>query len=391
MNIQTASLLILLIVSYISPFTAVLTDILFLPSLILAVTAFILGFFLAKKTKSLQKLLKVTYLLSFFTVFFQLFFVLPSSSVGIITAVLILFIVSIPMLLGAALAKIKSFRLYAKKILTILLLGVTLVGILYFEWSKTDILVFGDEYDKQIHNCIIKNQDIIERHACIMSIARTIYKFDNARAIDICVNKTPVGIISSPSSFPGVVEAVCQGELRSSSAHDAETNITSTEDTNSMTDWLTYRNNTYGFSFMHPENIAAYDAIDHTGGQIPDVAGFGYTQPGEFEPGQLVPADKQGSARIIVWQNRNENLESFARADAQQGATFSQKIINGTPAIISFATDETYEERQAKTTKNYYIKKGNTIYQVMAFTVNNEYTYDWIVLFDDIMQTFTLE
>lgn len=152
--------------------------------------------------------------------------------------------------------------------------------------------------------------------------------------------------------------------------------------------WKTYTNTKYNFSFKYPDNVFAYDAVDNTNGQIPDVAGFGYTKPGQYDPGNPAPADKQGSARILVWTNVSQDLKSWVQAKEANIKSWTDTQVGGLSALVNYSKDITSSFTTPMTFKIYYLKADNKIIEIMGFSETNQYSDNWIVNFDKIVSTF---
>jgi len=154
-----------------------------------------------------------------------------------------------------------------------------------------------------------------------------------------------------------------------------------------ITDWKTYVNTKYGFSFKYPNNIFAYDVKDYTNGQIPDVAGFGYTRPGQYELG-TVPTEKMGSARILVWTNVSQDLKSWVKIHEPNIKNWTDTKVGDIAALVNYSKATTASEGNPMTFKTYYLKIDNEIIEIMGFSVTNQYSDDWIKIFDKIVATF---
>ena len=151
--------------------------------------------------------------------------------------------------------------------------------------------------------------------------------------------------------------------------------------------WKTYTNTQYGFSFKYPGNVFAYDVVDYTNGQIPDIAGFGYTKPGQYELG-TVPAEKMGSARILVWTNVSQDLKSWVKIHEPNIKNWTDTKVGGVAALVNYSKATTASEGSPMTSKAYYLKIGNEIIEIMGFSVTNQYSDSWVVNFDKIVATF---
>lgn len=155
-----------------------------------------------------------------------------------------------------------------------------------------------------------------------------------------------------------------------------------------IANWKTYNNTQYSFSFKYPTNIFAYNAVDNTSGQIPDVAGFGYTKPGQYDVGNPLPADKMGLARILVWNNVSQDLKSWLKIHEPNIKSWTDTQIGGVAALVNYLKVTTATEGIPMTFKTYYFKTGNKIIGIMGFSETNQYSDNWIVNFDKIIATF---
>lgn len=164
-----------------------------------------------------------------------------------------------------------------------------------------------------------------------------------------------------------------------------------TKESDETLNWQTYTNKTHNFSFKYPDNIFAYDAIDHTNGQIPDIAGFGYTEPGQYDPGNPVPDNKQGSARILVWDNVSQDLKTWIQTKNPNFKNLTEIKINGITALVNYSKDPTNAERNPMVTKTYYLKTNNKVIEIIGSSVVNEYSDTWIRDFDKIVATLQVE
>ena len=151
------------------------------------------------------------------------------------------------------------------------------------------------------------------------------------------------------------------------------------------TDWKTYTKVDYKFSFKYPGNIFAYDEVDHTNGQIPDVAGFGQHDPEKYDAMNRPPDNKSGSARILVWKNVSQDLKSWLKKEdsSVKENEWTDVKIGGIDAVFYSLKNKTFY-----TKKTYYIKYGNNIMGILGSSPTNQYSDKWIEAFDEIVQTF---
>lgn len=161
---------------------------------------------------------------------------------------------------------------------------------------------------------------------------------------------------------------------------------TTTPTPDETANWKTYINSQYGFFFKYPSNVFAYDVVDYTNGQIPDIAGFGYAKPDQYELGDR-PAEKMGSARILVWTNVSQDLKSWAQIHEPNIKRADTKV-GSIVALVNYSKATTASEGSPMTFKTYYLKTGNEIIEITGFSVTNQYSDSWIVNFDKIVATF---
>jgi len=149
--------------------------------------------------------------------------------------------------------------------------------------------------------------------------------------------------------------------------------------------WQTYQSLKYNFSFDFPAGIYAFDADDKTNGQIPDVAGFGYRMPNQYELGNI-PANKMGIARILIWENVEQDLGAWIR-DKGDANNLEITKIGGYDGFYVYTKNENSPEGRPTVFKAYYLKVDGKIIQIMGFSEINPYSDKWIVDFDEIVLT----
>lgn len=197
---------------------------------------------------------------------------------------------------------------------------------------------------------------------------------------------------------------------------NASTNIDTAVNTNTVSNtnvadptvgWKTYSNTENGFSFKHP--------ADWTPKTINDPY---YNNKAILttlqNPGFQEPYGAVGGIFINVYANRNttESLRAWFSANRERTeekimagingpctgtaqrsditVTVTDEMVDGLAAIAQYEKDlkPTYCEGGATTSKAYYVKKGTTIYEILASSPTSTEADVLLKTFDTIMSTF---
>jgi hypothetical protein len=101
-----------------------------------------------------------------------------------------------------------------------------------------------------------------------------------------------------------------------------------------------------------------------------------------------VPAEKMGSARILVWTNVSQDLKSWVKIHEPNIKNWTDTKVGDIVALVNYSKATTASEGYPMTFKTYYLKIDNEIIEIMGFSVTNQYSDDWIKIFDKIVATF---
>lgn len=152
--------------------------------------------------------------------------------------------------------------------------------------------------------------------------------------------------------------------------------------------WNKYTNIRYNFSFEYPNNLIAYDSVDYSDGVIPVVAYFGYVDRRQYELGDKLSTDKMGGARILIWADVQQNLKSWVQVHEHNIDQWIDAQIGGMAALVHYSRAITASDGDPMTFKTYYLKTGDRIFEIMGFSITNQYSDSWIETFDKVVATF---
>lgn len=166
-----------------------------------------------------------------------------------------------------------------------------------------------------------------------------------------------------------------------------------------------YGNDQYGFEFKYPPSIVAESLIDHTRGQIPVVAGFGYkAETGDIYL-QYASIIVWTGSRREVWKQASEDFEDRISQRLYRKSTLAlgqdefwidpaeERVtaINGFATVVQYAKEDHPTEGKPFVQKQYFIRTPNAIFQIQTVhlyeVAGSRTAEEFLVVFDQIVNS----